>query len=95
MSNKKQGFSRNLQQEQKEFERKAKQAPAKENKEKQKSNPGNKETNSSYEQSNHYQKKNMKKGRKQKFLAITKICPFIMKWNRQNPLLISLTLIRM
>lgn len=56
MSNKNQGFSRNLQQEQKEFERKAKQAPAKENKENQKSNPGNKEPNSSYEQSNHYQK---------------------------------------
>lgn len=61
MSNKSQGFSRNLQQEQKEFERKAKQAPAKENKEKQKFNPGNKETNSNFEQSNHYQKEKHEK----------------------------------
>lgn len=75
MSNKKQGFSRNLQQEQKEFERKAKQAPAKENKEKQKSNPGNKETNSSYEQSNHYQKEKHEKGTEAKVFSNHKNMP--------------------
>lgn len=75
MSNKIQGFSRNLQQEQKEFDRKAKQAPAKENKEKQKSNPGNKETNSNYEQSNRYHKEKHEKETETKVFSSHKNMP--------------------